>query len=85
MCESSHHGLGVLLMRIQLLELDGRDVTDGLQQASVVEPIHPFERREFDVFDVAPGTAAADDFGLEQADDGLRQGVVVRVADTADR
>ena len=59
MCESSHHGLGFLLMRMHLLKLD--------------------------VFDVAPRTAAADDFGLEQADDGLGQGVVVRVADAAHR
>ena len=72
-------------MRMHLLKLDGRDVSDRLQQPSVIEPVHPVEGRELDVLDVAPRTAAADDFGLEQADDGLGQGVVVRVADTAHR
>ena len=29
------------------LSLGGRDVADGLQQSVVIEPGHPFERREF--------------------------------------
>ena len=33
-----------------LLELDRWDVSDRLQQSSVVEPVHPFERGIFHVF-----------------------------------
>ena len=64
-------------------ELGRWDVTDGPQQPFVVEPIHPFERGELDLFQVAPGATLSDDFGLEQADDGFGQCVVVGVADAS--
>ena len=37
-----------------------------------------------DVLDAPPGTLPADDLGLEEADDGLSQGVVVGVAPAPD-
>jgi hypothetical protein len=51
----------------------------------VIEPIDPRERRELDGVDAAPGTSSSDDLRLEKADDRLGQGVVVGVADAADR
>ena len=33
----------------------GRDIADGFEQASVVEPVDPFERGELDRFQAAPG------------------------------
>jgi hypothetical protein len=65
--------------------LGGRNVADGLEQAPVVEPIDPFKRGEFDSLEGAPRTAAVDHLSLEQTDDSFRQGIVVRVPDTADR
>jgi hypothetical protein len=50
----------------------------------MVEPVHPFEGGELDRLDAAPGTTPADHLGLEQADDGLGEGIIVAVADTAD-
>jgi len=51
----------------------------------VVEPVDPLERRELHIFDPSPRTVAANDLGLVETDDRLRQGIVVRVADAADR
>ena len=51
----------------------------------VVEPPDPLESGELDVLDVAPRTSFPDDLGLEEADDGLGQGVIVAVSDAADR
>ena len=62
------------------LSLGRRDVADGLQQSVVVEPGHPFERREFQRRLGLPGRPAMDQFGLVEAVDGLGQCVVVAVA-----
>ncbi len=62
----------------------GRDVADGFEQAAVVEPIDPFEGCHLDGFEAAPRAASVDHLGLVEAVDGLGQGVVVGVADTAD-
>ena len=51
----------------------------------MVEPVHPYQGREFHGFGVAPGTAPADHLGFEQTDDRLGQRIVVTVADAADR
>ncbi len=61
------------------------DVPDGFEQAAVVEPVDPFEHRELDIVDAAPGAAPANHFSLEQPDDRLGQGIVIAVADRADR
>jgi hypothetical protein len=65
--------------------LGGWDVADGLEQTPVVEPIDPFKRGELYRLERAPRTTSVDHLGLEQADDGFRQGIVVLVSDTADR
>lgn len=63
----------------------GWDVADGLKQAAVVEPIHPFERNVFDGFEAAPRAATVDDFGFEKAMDCLSQRIVITVANAAHR
>jgi hypothetical protein len=55
-----------------------------LQEATIVEPVHPFEGRELDGLEVAPRSASMDDLSLVEAVDRLGQRVVVRVADAAD-
>src|SRR5215213_4679606 len=65
--------------------LGGRDVADGLEQTPVVEPVDPFKGGELDGLEGAPRTAPMDHLGLEEADHGFSQGIVVRIADTADR
>lgn len=67
------------------LLLGGWDHPDGFEQAAVVEPVDPLEHGELDVVDVTPRTVSADDLGLEQSDDRLSKGVVVRVAHGPDR
>ena len=62
----------------------GRDVADRLEQATVVEPVDPFEDGELDGFEIAPRPSAMDELGFEQPVDRLGQDIVVAVADTAD-
>jgi len=71
--------------RRQVLILGGGNVSDGSQEAMVVEPPDPLQRRELDVFHVPPRPHPSDDFCLEQADDGFGRSIVVRVSDTAHR
>jgi len=66
------------------LGFGGRDVADGLEEAPMVEPVHPFEGSELHRLSMAPGATPVDHLGLEQPDDRLGQGIVVAVADTAD-
>ena len=35
---------------VTVLDFGRRDVADGLQEPPVVEPVHPFQRRELDGF-----------------------------------
>ncbi len=62
-----------------------RDVTDGFEQSSVVEPIHPFKRGEFDGFEGSPRPATMNDLGFVKTIDRFCQSVIVTVANTADR
>jgi hypothetical protein len=64
--------------------LGGWDVAEGSVEAGGVEPVDPDEGLELDLVELLPGSAAFDDLGLEQPDDGLGQRVVVRVTDRAD-
>src|SRR5215471_14916539 len=57
----------------------------GVSSWVVVEPIDPFERRVLDIVEFSPRATAVNDLGLEQPDDRLGEGIVVRVADAADR
>jgi len=68
---------------VQRLELGRGDVPDRLEQSSMVEPVDPFERRELDLFNVPPRTVPPDDLGLVEADDGLRQGIVIGAGNTS--
>ena len=67
------------------LGFSGRDVADGLEQAPMLEPVHPLEGSELHRLGMAPGTTPADHLGLEQLDHRLGQGIVVAVTDAADR
>lgn len=48
--------------------LGGRDASDRLEQASVVEPVDPFERGELDGVEAAPRAPTANDLRLEEPD-----------------
>jgi hypothetical protein len=61
------------------LGLGGRDVADGLEEASVVEPVPPFEGSERHCLGLAPRAAPADHLGLERADDRLGESIVLAV------
>ena len=65
--------------------LGGRHVADQFKQAAGVEPIDSLEGGELDRLEGSPRRTAMDHLGLEQAVDRLGQGVVVAVADAADR
>ena len=85
MFESGCHGLTGDLGIVARLGFGGRDVADGLEEAPIVEPVHPFEGGELHRLGMAPGAAPADHLSLEQADDRLGESIVVAVADAADR
>lgn len=57
----------------------------GSQEPPVVEPVHPFQRGEFDGFKASPWPAPMDHFGFVEAVDGFGESVVLGISDTADR
>ena len=57
------HGWRVQHGVVSFFGLGWRDIADGFQKASVVEPIDPFERSELHGFEVAPWFSAMDDLG----------------------
>src|SRR5689334_6294914 len=61
---------------VGLLKLCRWNIPEGLEQTPVVEPVDPFERRELHGVDVSPWSASADDLGLVEAVDALRERVV---------
>jgi hypothetical protein len=67
-----------------LFGFSGRDVTDGAEKASVIEPVDPPEGLPFDGIDGFSRRAAVDNFGLEQTDDRLCEGVIVRISHRSD-
>ena len=79
MAGSFQHGV------VALLGFGRRDVADGLQEPPVVEPVHPFQRRELDGFERPPRSAPMDDLGLVEAIDRFGESVVVGIADAANR
>ena len=85
MLESGHRGRVSVLMIVGPLEFRGWSMPEGLEKATVVEPVDPLEGRELDVFQASPRSAPPDQFRLEEADDRLRLCVVVRVAGASDR
>ena len=69
---------------VLLLELRGRNTAQELQDALRVEPRHPFKRRMLDVLETAPRPTTMDHLRLVQSNDRLGEGVIVRIARTAD-
>jgi IS30 family transposase len=61
-----------------------RDISDWLEQSSIVEPVDPFEGGELDRLEAAPWAASPDDLGFVEPIDGLGEGVVIGITDTAD-
>ena len=57
--------------------LDRWHVLTGAVDASMVVPVHPFERRTLDVVERAAGSFAVDDLGLVESVDGFRECVIV--------
>jgi len=67
------------------LELGRRDIAAVLVEPFEVEPVDPFRGRELDLFDGPPGALLLDQLGLVQVVDRLREGVIVRIANAANR
>ena len=63
----------------------GWDISDRFEQATIVEPVDPYESGEFHRLGTAPRATPVDHLGLEQAVDGFGERIVVAVTDTADR
>jgi hypothetical protein len=61
-------------------ELNRWHVVERFVDASVVEPINVVERGPFDLFDVAPGSFAMDEFGLVETVEAFGEGIVIGVA-----
>ena len=61
------------------------NVADRLEQATVVEPVDPFEGGELDGLEGTPRSASMDHLGFEQADHCLGERVVIAVSNAADR
>ena len=85
MLESGHRGRVSVLMIVGPLGFRGWSMPEGLEKAAIVEPVDPLEGRELDVCQASPRSAPPVQFRLEEADDRLRQCVVVRVAGASDR
>ena len=51
---------GFQTLIIRPFELHGRDVSDGFEQAAVVEPVDPFQGSELHVLEAAPRATPAD-------------------------
>ena len=62
-----------------------RDVPDGTEEAIVVESVDPARGRHFHRQSVWPCSLPTADLGFVEAIDRLGQGIVIAVADAADR
>ena len=78
------HGFSFQIGIMVCLGFAGWDVADGIKQAAVIEPVHPFEGSLFHGLEAAPWAASADKFSLDEAVDRFGQCVVIAVAKTAD-
>jgi hypothetical protein len=67
-----------------LLGFGRRDVADGLQEPPVVEPVHPFQRRELHGFERPPRSSPMDDLCFVETVDRLGESIVETVSDAAD-
>lgn len=74
-----------LCIEVLLLSLCLRNVSDGYEQASVVEPIDPAEGGQFQILHVAPWPLAIDQLGFVEAVNRLGEAVVVAATNAAGR
>jgi hypothetical protein len=81
---SCRHGKPILFRIIARFGFCGRDISDRFKQATIVEPVDPFEGGEFHRLGAAPWATPVDYLGFEQAVDGFGERVVVAVADAAE-
>ena len=65
---------------MEVFELCWRDVSELAVEATVVEPVDPFEGGEFEVVKAPPRALVANQFGLVEPEHRLGQGVVVGIA-----
>ncbi len=77
MCESGRQGLTLASSIVLGFKLGRRDVPYRFEESTVVEPVDPRQRRQFDILKTLPGTPTTDDLGLEQPDHRLGHRVVV--------
>src|ERR1700738_4090790 len=70
---------------IRGFEFRRRSVADWLEESAVIEPVDPFQRCVSEALKCSPWATVVNDFGLEEADDGFRQRVVVGIAHTSHR
>ena len=70
---------------VALLGFSRRDVADGLEEPSVVEPVDPFEGGELDGLEAAPWSPPMDYLSLVETVDGFGESVVIGISDAADR
>ena len=84
MLESSCVGWAVLSVVVGFV-FGWWDVSDGFEDALVVEPVDPFEGGVFDVVESVPRFTAVNDFDLVEAVDRLGHCIVVGIADGTDR
>jgi hypothetical protein len=68
---------------VSLFQLDGWDVSAVFEQPPMVEPVDVLQDGDLDLLDGLPWTLGFDQFGLEQADHRLGEGVVIGVTDAA--
>ena len=62
---------------VSLLELCRRDVADAIEQATVIEPVDPHQRRVLDPAEVLLGNLLADQLNRVEAHDRLGQALGV--------
>ena len=85
MVKSRCPGLSGAFGEISFFSLGWGDVSDGLQQPPMVEPVYPFEGCQFNGLKRAPSPAPMNDLGLLKPVDRLGQRIVVAVANAANR
>ena len=63
--------MGVVCVVILRLRLGRRNIAQRCQQALVIEPGDPFQRRHFNVLEAPPRSVPMDHFGREQSEHGF--------------
>ena len=77
-----------VLLRLPMVRRFGlcrKPVPDGLEEPSVVEPVDPLEGCELHRIEASPRASRSNHLRLVQPNDGLGQGVVIRIANAPHR